>query len=848
MMRAGVTQRLLAIALLAAFATRSRAADLVTLSPQTQERYLPQGKEVDGVHGDFVLANDQIIAVVAQPRLGRNANMTVRDVGGCVIDLTRRHPQNDQLSAFYPGAQARDLKFAGIEVEAPTIYEAAELDRVFVQARRVTLRLVAAPREKEPDVEVAYTLADGWPYLLVTTTFTNPRTSPIDVEPLDAIRADRTFEASPETPAHLFWAYDKDFGQAYGVVADGHKVLGAQSRRLLLRYPRDDGKVSVPLAAGASFRLTRRIIPGANLFEVERIADQLAGRPDRPVRLVVNDTSGRPVPGADVVLAHAGKPRAWGRTDQNGGLSFGAGLLPGSLTVSAPGRGSKTMALPPNAPASLTVELWESGAVAARITDDHGAPIPCKVQFIGRDGTKSPDFGPDSGEHAVKNVYYSHDGRFRQELPPGNYDVIVSYGPEYDAVFTRLDVGRGKEAALEAKLVRSVKTDGWISGDFHSHSSPSGDNTSSQLGRVLNLLCEHVEFAPCTEHNRLSTYDPHLKLLGAIDRMATCVGIELTGRPLPLNHQNAFPMVMRPNTQDGGGPTSDDDPAVQIERLALWDGASEKLVQVNHPDIGWMFRDRNGDHKPDGGFAGMFGHIDVIEVHPPHRIFDKALIESGGSAQNNTIVNWLQLLNQGRRIPGVVNTDAHYNFHGSGFLRNYLKSPTDVPAEVKALDVVHAAERGHVVMSSGPFMEVKLRADGVAGDGAVPGDDLAAPGGRATLRVRVQCPNWFDIDRVQVFLNGRPAESLNFTRQSSPERFSGGALKFDQEVPIQLERDAHVIVAAIGERSRLGPVMGPEHADDPPVAVSNPIFVDVDGGGFRPNQDPLGTLPVKSGE
>ncbi len=192
-------------------------------------------------------------------------------------------------------------------------------------------------------------------------------------------------------------------------------------------------------------------------------------------------------------------------------------------------------------------------------------------------------------------MYYSHDGRFRRELAPGSYDVIISYGPEYDAVFTRVDVTRGKETPLEAKLVRSVKTDGWISADFHSHSSPSGDNTSSQLGRVLNLLCEHIEFAPCTEHNRLSTYDPHLKRLGAERRMATCVGIELTGQPLPLNHQNAFPMVMRPHTQDGGGPTSDDDPEVQIERLALWDGASDKLVQVNHPDIGWMFRDRNGD-------------------------------------------------------------------------------------------------------------------------------------------------------------------------------------------------------------------------------------------------------------
>ena len=32
--------------------------------------------------------------------------MTVRDVGGCLIDLTRRDRQSDQLSAFYPGAQS----------------------------------------------------------------------------------------------------------------------------------------------------------------------------------------------------------------------------------------------------------------------------------------------------------------------------------------------------------------------------------------------------------------------------------------------------------------------------------------------------------------------------------------------------------------------------------------------------------------------------------------------------------------------------------------------------------------------------------------------------------------------
>lgn len=839
-------RRLLAPVVLASLALPARGADLVALSPQTVERFLPQGKEVDGIYGDFVLANDQLVAVVAHPKRGRNANMGVREVGGALIDLTRRDRQSDQLSAFYPGAQGRDLRFAGIEVETPKTYEVAELDRAFVQARRVTLKLVATPREKEPDVEVSYTLEDGWPSVLVTTTFSNRGATPIEADLLDAIRADHSFESSPEAPAPLFWAYDKHFGQAYGVVAEGHEIQAANARRYLLRYRDHDGKTTVRIAPGTSYRLVRRVIPGANLFDVRAVADHLAGKTARPVRLTVNDEAGRPVPSADVVLATSGKPYAWGRTDEQGQLRLTAGESAGELTISALGHGSKQLALPADSPESLAVEMPAAATVVARITDAEGKPTPCKVQFIGRDGTGTPDFGPDSGEHAVKNVYYSHDGRFSRNLEPGSYDVIVSYGPEHDAVFTKLDAKRGQETALEAKLVRSVKTDGWISSDFHSHSSPSGDNTASQLGRVLNLLCEQIDFAPCTEHNRLSTYDPHLKHLGAERRMATCVGMELTGRPLPLNHQNAFPLVLRPFTQDNGGPTTDDDPETQIERLALWDGGTDKLVQVNHPDMGWMFHDRNGDGALDTGFAAMRGKMDVVEVHPLHTIFSKPTTQVGGKTHNNTVVNWLQLLNQGVRIPGVVNTDAHYNFHGSGFLRNYLRSPTDDPAEIQTLDVVHAAERGNVVMTNGPFLEVELRAGENAEVAAIPGNDLSAPGGEAKLKVRVQCPNWFDVDRVQVFLNGQPAESLNFTRESSSAGFLDGVLKFEKEIPLHLERDAHVVVAAIGEQSKLGPVMGP-HAKDKPVAVSNPIFVDVDGGGFKANGDTLGKLPVKGG-
>ena len=51
-----------------------------------------------------------IVAVIANPVAGRNANMTVRDVAGAVIDLTLRDRQADQLSCFYPGAAEYPLR------------------------------------------------------------------------------------------------------------------------------------------------------------------------------------------------------------------------------------------------------------------------------------------------------------------------------------------------------------------------------------------------------------------------------------------------------------------------------------------------------------------------------------------------------------------------------------------------------------------------------------------------------------------------------------------------------------------------------------------------------------------
>jgi hypothetical protein len=81
------------------------AAELLRLTPKNFESLYPRGKESDCVYGDLVLRNENLVAVIAQPIAGRNANMTVRAVGGMLIDFLPRGTQADQLSCFYGGGR-----------------------------------------------------------------------------------------------------------------------------------------------------------------------------------------------------------------------------------------------------------------------------------------------------------------------------------------------------------------------------------------------------------------------------------------------------------------------------------------------------------------------------------------------------------------------------------------------------------------------------------------------------------------------------------------------------------------------------------------------------------------------
>ena len=811
----------------------SQAAEVLRLSEKNWEDATPVGKEVDAIYGDWVLRNEHLVAVIGEAIESRNANMTVRNAGGSVIDLTQRAAQSDQLSAYYPLG-------TGYKLTGPV-----EGDKALGQGSTAKLTFRGAATDERSAADVVCELADGARWLKITTQITNTSKQPLELHRVDAIRADGEFKTGADAALGLFWAYDPFWRQAYGTMFAEPNIrlvsveTGGRGQPALTLTAKDKKPLSV--APGESRELVRYLFPAANSLEVLALANELRKKPLVDVALTVRDPAG-PVDGAEVTIRSGDQAYGHGVTGADGRLTARLPAGDYKAVAAAQGRGETSLNLQVSKAANAEIELPAPGYVVAKLTDVDGKPIAGKVQFSGKEGTPNPNWGPDSAIHGVRNLQYTANGEFRAPLEPGEYDVIVSHGPEYDAVFTTIKIARGQDTPLAAQLKRSVDTRGWLSADFHSHSTPSGDNTASQRGRVLNLLAEHIEFAPCTEHNRLTVYDPHLEHFKAFDRMLTCPGIEVTGRPLPINHQNAFPLVPWPRTQDGGGPQTDVDPIVQIERLAMWDNGSEKLVQINHPNISQMVGDRDTNGSPDGGFEKMFSFMDVIEVHPLDNIFKKPAALPNEREQGNAIFHWLQLLNLGYRVPGVVNTDAHWNFHGSGWIRNYIKSDVEDPTQAKVGELVHTCEHGNITMSNGPFLEVWAAAAS-GNEKAGVGDDLAAPGGKVSVRVRVQCPNWLKVNRVQLFVNGQPDEKANFTERTHSQKFHAQTLVFDETIPLVLERDAHLVVACIGEGKELGPVMGPDRGKDTPCAVGNPIFVDTDGDGFKPNGDMLG-LPL----
>jgi hypothetical protein len=177
-----------------------------------------------------------------------------------------------------------------------------------------------------------------------------------------------------------------------------------------------------------------------------------------------------------------------------------------------------------------------------------------------------------------------------------------------------------------------------------------------------------------------------------------------------------------------------------------------------------------------------------------------------------------------------------------GLARTYLNigSAASTLAQTDLSSVLAALKSGAAVASTGPMLDVSV--GGVGPGGLVEGTPASVLTS-VTLTINLYAPDWVPVDEVRVVVNGAAPIAVpmgSFTASSTD--FRKRTTTFT--VPLPVGKDAWLVVEAGVSRTQTGPYQGetaPGHNDGSPwnkimrgiypIAITNPIFVDVNGDG-----------------
>jgi hypothetical protein len=435
----------------------------------------------------------------------------------------------------------------------------------------------------------------------------------------------------------------------------------------------------------------------------------------------------------------------------------------------------------------------------------------------------------------------------RVGVPPGRYRLIATRGPEFELARIEVEVSGGG-AGVDVppfELRRVVALPGFTNGDFHVHAEASDDSGMENQARLRSFVAAGVGVMVTSDHDHLGHFEPALDALDVRGRIRVLQGVEITSSapspaaPWTIGHHNAWPVPYRSSAHRKGAPPSQDFEVAELYARLRRDYGAE-VVQLNHP-FGTQPGVREGYYLTHLGRAGEpYDPARPIDAEPNLLLlerasdgstraidFDALEVMNGSSFSQYRLAReaWYSLLVQGFRRTGTGNSDTHGPDAVAGYPRNYVYTG-GAPFDAAAFDA--AIRQGRLFATTGPLITA-FRANE-----AGMGDMVAAPGGRVEVQLAVAAAPWVPVDEVRLLVNGGVART--FRDLVDAEKVT----RLLRSVALQLERDAFLTVEAgasvdvdparwVDERGGVyAAVVAPGFVAQ---AISNPIYVDVDGNG-----------------
>ncbi|MCH2186213.1 CehA/McbA family metallohydrolase, partial [Myxococcota bacterium] len=537
-----------------------------------------------------------------------------------------------------------------------------------------------------------------------------------------------------------------------------------------------------------------------------------------------------------------GRPLTFVRPDTAGQILFSLppdAAAPFFFEVQHGGQKTARTALPVNPDPSGITPLGNLTPVQTGVVELPRG-VPQRLIFTGLAPTPDPLFFTGGYQFSVGGQFIPSsttsnsiplagipDDPLHVELPPGQYRVLATRGPEWSVSETTLEVKPGKASSLHLDpLRRSFTADGTLSADFHVHAAPSDDSSLPVRQQVAAFVAMGTEVLVSTEHDVVFDYFPMIEEMGLTQRLNVITGVEVTSSatgditPFTSGHANAFPLDPQAAAYRSGSPFAENRRLRDIIQ-DLRARPTRPILQLNHPREAGL----------DQGLGSYLTHLAVsergfdptqgldeepnrplTETDPASGIRDfdfdavELLNHVSMEAYRLTRADWFAWLLQGERRTATANSDSHSAAHPVGLPRNYVAYSGERGSLFDRKAFLKAVRAGRTTGSSGPWLNVRLNEAG-------PGDTHRGRAG--LLDIRVARADWVPVDEIRVYVNGDLVAQEPWTESGH------------WRLPLKFEQDVFITVEAEG-RAETGSVYDQIAPGATPFAFSNPIFVDAD--------------------
>lgn len=465
-----------------------------------------------------------------------------------------------------------------------------------------------------------------------------------------------------------------------------------------------------------------------------------------------------------------------------------------------------------------------------RIVDaDTGELIPGKLTFEPLRGTSPPRFGA-MGEVRSHNVVLSSHGAGQVDVPPGNYRVIASRGPEYNLAEHRIRIGQVDEVEQVFRLRRAFETPGWISADIGARTNATPTSRVLPEYRIASAVAEGVKWLVTGDSFTATDLSDTVAATGLGSRILVSPGYRHSGSSAPFLGD----FLLFPTTACAAGTETDFSlvrEATTTEELVeamrgLCPDAVLMLTRPTWPTIGYLSLqgyDPESGALPSGDYTLDF---DAIQIWEGKR---QGLLNTGYSAFH-------RILRTGNRMTAMAGSNSHGTYNAeTGYPRVYVRSSTNNPAELDPDELARNIKQGLVSITNGPFVNLTV-------NGEPMGSQITDTDGLVEVDLEIFAADWVRVNAININVNGR------FVRRiivSQPADNRGGRIFPPADRPnagrfnIRIDEDSILDVMVEGSLQNpmdpVNPFLPMTRENIPggqyPVAISAPVLIDATGDG-----------------